>query len=137
MAKTPQRRRSLVQYGRRQKKLRLDIKHWSTRRTGTRATLALKQKYGIRDVVKTDSEFMYEAFIQRRTSPEFVSLNDTLTNWCRVQLNSKYKIHKIEFVNIKRYVSSIKISDDTDLMVFMLMFGDKTRKVFRYVKESN
>lgn len=129
------RRPRSIRMARRQKRLYIHYKKWTTKRTGRRARIARVVKDGVRNVVNNETPFEYELFFFKIVNEEFFSFSNGLSKWSRDNFAGQYKIHRYKHHNKKRYAASIKLTEDSDLMIFMLMHKEKVRKVFRYVKE--
>lgn len=136
MARTkPIRRLRSVRMSKRQKRLHIHFRTWTSKRTGRRARLARACQSGVRNIVNNDTKFTYELFFYRVLSDEQLSFGNSLSKWAKINFAGEYKIHRFKHWNNKRYIDRIKLSEDSDLMIFMLMHKEKVRKVFRYVKE--
>jgi hypothetical protein len=128
------RRPRSVRMARRQKRLYIHYKKWTSKRTGRRAKLAKIVKQGAREVVN-ETSFAYELFFFKNTSDEYFSFSNGLAKLAKNNFAGEYKIHRYTHHNKKRYASSMKLTEDSDLMIFMLLHKEKVRKVFRYTKE--
>ena len=131
----PIRRYRSARISKRNKRLYIHFRIWTSKRTGRRARLTRAAQSGVREVVNNDTKFTYELFFYRVFSEEQLSFGNKLSKWAKVNFAGEYKIHRFKHWNNKRYPDRIKLSEDSDLMIFMLMYKDKVRKVFRYVKE--